>query len=215
MVENYVLRANARAQLGNSIFTNKWLMMLAVTCIYSVICGAVSSWETLAFIVSFVLYGPFAYGTSRTTVECVENRSWNISHAFKGFEEDFGGSFVLGLLQQLFIALWTLLLIIPGIVKAYSYAMAFYIKQDEGGKRKDAIDCISESRRMMDGRKGQLFCLDLSFLGWYLLGALCLGIGIFFVVPYHQTARANFYEALKAECGSFTQDPVYTNGWAQ
>ena len=52
---------------------------------------------------------------------------------------------------------------------------------------------------MMDGHKWQLFCLDFSFLGWYIVGALCFGIGVFFVAPYHQMARANFYEALKAE----------------
>lgn len=93
---------------------------------------------------------------------------------------------------------WTLLLIIPGIVKSYSYAMAFYIKQ-EHGKNIEAIDAISESRRMMDGYKWQLFCLDFSFLGWYILGILCLGVGVLFVTPYHEVARANFFEALKAE----------------
>ena len=51
----------------------------------------------------------------------------------------------------------------------------------------------------MDGHKWQLFCLDLSFIGWYFVGALCLGLGTLFVVPYHEMARANFYEALKAE----------------
>ena len=50
----------------------------------------------------------------------------------------------------------------------------------------------------MKGYKGKLFCLDLSFIGWYILGALCLGVGVLFVMPYHETARANFYEALKA-----------------
>lgn len=203
MVDNYILRANAREQLGNNIFRNTWLMMLVVTCMYTFISGAVSSVRALGLIVVFVLYGPLRYGTARTTLECVEGRKWDISHAFKGFEEDFGGSLVLGLLEQLFIALWSLLLVIPGIVKAYSYAMAFYIRQESDGKRKDAIDCISESRRMMDGHKWQLFCLDCSFIGWYLLGSLCLGIGVLFVVPYHQVARANFYAALKAHNGTF------------
>ena len=54
----------------------------------------------------------------------------------------------------------------------------------------------------MKGYKGKLFCLDLSFIGWYIVGALCLGIGVLWVTPYHQTARANFYEALQAEYGS-------------
>ena len=192
-----------------AIFKNKWMMMLAVCGIYSIITSAITSFdENVAFILSFVLYGPMFYGIARTTIECVENRPWDISHAFKGFEEDFVGSLVLGVLEQLFIALWSLLLIVPGIIKSYSYAMALYIKQEPDGKNKDAIDCIKESREMMDGYKWQLFCLDFSFLGWYFLGVLCLGVGVFFVAPYHYVARANFYEALKAERminGGYTQ----------
>ena len=59
-------------------------------------------------------------------------------------------------------------------------------------------ECIDESRAMMNGYKMKMFLLDLSFIGWYLLGMLVLGLGIFFVYPYHQTARANFYESLRA-----------------
>ena len=62
-----------------------------------------------------------------------------------------------------------------------------------------ANDCITQSREMMNGYKWKLFCLDFSFIGWYLLGALCLGVGTIFVVPYHQMARTNFYLALKSE----------------
>ena len=76
--------------------------------------------------------------------------------------------------------------------------MAFYVRQDPAYAHLEASDCITESRRMMDGYKWQLFCLDLRFVGWYLLGALCFGVGILFVFPYHMVARANFYDALKA-----------------
>lgn len=199
MVANATLRYNARAQLGGNIFRNKWLMMLAVCAILPLISSALSSYWEIGAILTVVISGPFTYGVARTTVECVEGEKWDISHAFQGFKEDFGGSLLLGFLQELFIALWTLLLIVPGIVKSYSYAMAFYIKQEKGNKDMEAVDCITESRAMMDGYKWQLFCLDFSFLGWYILGTLCLGVGVFFVIPYHETARANFYEALKAE----------------
>ena len=199
MVDNATLRANARAQLGGNIFRNKWMMMLAVCLILPLAEAIAAELYIFGAVAIAVISGPISYGVARTTVECVEGRKWNVSHAFYGFSEDFGGSALLGLLSGLFTALWSLLLIVPGIVKAYSYSMAFYIRQEGGGQNKDAIDCITESRMMMDGHKGQLFCLDLSFLGWYLLGALCLGIGILFVAPYHEMARANFYEALKAE----------------
>ena len=76
----------------------------------------------------------------------------------------------------------------------YSYSMAFYIQQDS--ENKDWNYCITESRRVMNGHKWDLFVLDLSFLGWYIVGMLCLGIGVLWVTPYHQMARAHFYETV-------------------
>jgi len=74
--------------------------------------------------------------------------------------------------------------------------MSMYILQDNPDMQ--VSECINESQRMMLGKKLQLFCLDLSFLGWYIVGLLCFGVGVFFVAPYHQMARTNFYLALKA-----------------
>ena len=73
--------------------------------------------------------------------------------------------------------------------------MAPFIQQDS--EDKGWKSCMDRSTELMRGRKADLFMLDLGFIGWYILGALCLGIGIFFVVPYHLTARANFYESIK------------------
>jgi sugar phosphate permease len=94
------------------------------------------------------------------------------------------------------ISSWRMSFIIPGIIKSYSYAMSFYIKHDH--PEYDWKQCIDESRRMMDGHKWQLFCLDFSFIGWNLLGFLCCGIGLLWVAPYEMASRANFYENLKA-----------------
>ena len=90
-----------------------------------------------------------------------------------------------------------MLFIIPGIVKSYSYSMSYYLQQED--KSKDWKACLDESRSRMDGHKGQLFLLDLSFIGWYIVGLLCLGVGTLFVVPYHDMARTNFFMALQAE----------------
>lgn len=199
MVANALLRENARKQLDGNIFKSKWLMMLAVCAFLPLAEAAASSLFVFGTVAIIVVMGPLDYGVARTTVECVEGEKWDVSHAFKGFSENFGHSAMLGFLQFLFTFLWSLLFVIPGIVKSYSYAMCFYIQQERNNKGKEPVDCITESRKMMDGHKWQLFCLDLSFLGWYIVGALCLGVGVFFVAPYHQMARANFYEALKAE----------------
>ena len=226
MVENTILKRNARAQLGNEIFKEKWLMMLLACAIPSLIISAAGNlfggfaitssitnaiingdMETfftsmgtsslLSSVVTIVLTGPLTYGLVKVLLAQVESEKWSLANLFDGFKECFTKSFLLGLLQSLFIFLWSMLFFIPGIVKSYSYALAFYIQRDDNTK--ESVDCITESRRMMDGHKWQLFCLDLSFLGWYIVGALCFGIGVYFVTPYHEMARANFYEALKAE----------------
>lgn len=218
-MENSKLRENARYQLGGSIFSNDWLMMLAVCAVYSLISSVISTLtsseeegfqvvELIGSVVSTVIAGPFAYGICRAATKCVKNQKVSFSDTFVGFKEDFKGSFFVGFLTSLFTFLWALLLIVPGIVKGYSYAMAQYIKQDDPVKDGEAVSYIDRSKEMMEGYKWKLFCLDLSFLGWYIVGALCLGIGVFFVTPYHQVARANFYEALKAEQGISYSTPI-------
>lgn len=199
MVQNSLLRANAYKQLGGSIFQSKWLMMTLVCALLPLAEAAAVSLYTFGIIAVIIISGPLKYGIAYTTVKCVENEKWDVSHAFVAFQENFGHSAMLGFLQGLLTFLWSLLLIVPGIVKSYSYAMCFYIQQERNNKGVEPIECITQSKRMMDGHKWQLFCLDFSFLGWYIVGTLCLGIGVFFVTPYHQMARANFYEALKAE----------------
>jgi len=115
------------------------------------------------------------------------------------FEIGFGNwlHYVWGsILMMLYIALWTLLLFIPGIIKSYSYAMTYYILVER--PELSANQAIDESRRLMKGHKFDLFYLDLSFIGWILLSMLTCGIGLLWVMPYWVTARAAFWEDIKA-----------------
>ena len=196
MNENKVFRANARAQLGGGIFANNWLMALLVCFIHSAIMGAISA-TGVGSIATALLNGFFMFGLARVFLQLIRSQKdkIDVGDLFCGTEH-FGSLVLLGLMHFLFIFLWTLLFIIPGIIKSYSYAMAFYIKHDH--PEYDWKQCIDESRRMMDGHKWQLFCLDFSFVGWFLLGFLCCGIVTLWVTPYQQAARANFYENLKA-----------------
>lgn len=209
MVSNRTLRANARAQLGGGIFKDKWLIMLLVCLIYTTVEGIIAAIPVIGWIGIFVVGGPLMYGLYKTVLETVEGGSPKFENLIHGFREDFSGNAILGLLQTLFVFLWSLLFVIPGIVKSYAYAMAFYMKRDcvKAGVTKEAKTYLEESSVMMKGHKWQLFCLDFSFLGWYLLGSLCFGIGTLFVVPYHEMARANFYEALKAEQTNTYSEP--------
>lgn len=197
MSTNKELRAKARADLGGGIFQTMWLLTLVAVLIYDVIISVGAN-----FIIGFILLaGPMEYGLCRVlTATARGKKDIDFARLFDAFKEDFGNAVLLGFLKSIFIFLWSLLLIIPGIVKSYSYAMSAFIQQD--AEDKNWKNCIDQSRAMMDGNKWKLFCLDLSFIGWYILGFLCLGVGVFFVMPYHEQARAEFYEDLKNQNAS-------------
>ena len=99
------------------------------------------------------------------------------------------------LLVFVYTLLWTLLLVIPGIIKAYSYSMTFYILREN--PEMTAGDAITASQKMMDGHKMDL--LSLSFIGWAILASITFGIGYLWLIPYIYTAYAAFYETLKKE----------------
>lgn len=102
---------------------------------------------------------------------------------------------------NIFTALWTILFIIPGFIKGYSYAMTPYILKDKfaaGQTDIGATEAITESRHLMDGHKMDLFVLDLSFIGWGLLGIITFGIGFIWIVPSYRQTKANFYRSLVA-----------------
>jgi len=97
---------------------------------------------------------------------------------------------LLFVVVSIFTALWTLLFIIPGIVKAYAYTLTTYILIQE--KDIQTMDAIRSSQQRMNGKKMQLFLLDLSYIGWYVLSLFTLGILLIWIVPRHQTARTLF-----------------------
>lgn len=114
---------------------------------------------------------------------------------FSGFRNGYGNSVAAMFVTDLYIALWSLLLLIPGIYKSYQYYLVPYILSDNPhmtGTRAREI-----SRMMTDGEKLNIFVLQLSFFGWYLLGVLCLGLGGFFVNPYYEATRAELYIFLR------------------
>ena len=117
---------------------------------------------------------------------------------FEGFQ-DYARIFVTKLLQGIYTALWALLLVIPGIIKSYSYAMTDFILKDEPEMKNNAA--IEKSMAMMEGNKMKLFMLDLSFIGWAILAIFTFGIGLLFLQPYIAVSRAAFYEDLKAQQG--------------
>lgn len=188
------LKARAREQLGGKIFGNIWLIAVLAVFIYGVITGAVSN--IIPGLGALILIGPMTYGMKKMFLkQSRDHREMELGELFNGFTDDFGQTLLIGLLTSLFTFLWGLLFIIPGIVKYYAYSMAYYIKADHPDY--DWRQCIDESKAMMNGHKWELFVLELSFLGWGIVGALCLGIGTLWVSAYMEAARAQFYESIK------------------
>lgn len=103
-------------------------------------------------------------------------------------------------MRDLFVFLWTLLLIVPGIIKAYQYYMVPYILSENPDMNyKEALQL---SKEMMDGNKWATFVLEWSFFGWLLLGALLCGIGVLFVTPYVEATYAELYAVLRNRAGA-------------
>lgn len=189
---NSELRAVSRTTLSGN-----WMMAALATLVYLLIAGGVSSIPVAGSVLAIIITYPLAYGFAILFLDLFrEGKPIDIGKLFDGFK-DFGRVWGTLILVAIYTILWTCLLIIPGIVKSYSYALTPFILKDEPELKYNAA--IEKSMRMMDGYKMKLFLLDLSFIGWMILSILTLGIGLLFLQPYMKTARAAFYEDLKAE----------------
>jgi len=122
--------------------------------------------EGLSSIYSLLVTGAFTFGITVFFLEMVRDKKSDIGMVFSGFGYYFK-TLLLYVVMSIFIMLWTLLLIIPGIIASIRYSQAFYILADDPSK--DIMECIRESKEMMKGNKAKYFCLQLSFIGWYLL----------------------------------------------
>lgn len=118
----------------------------------------------------------------------------SVGDVFKGFNIT-GKAVWLYIITNFFVFLWSLLLIIPGIIKTFSYSMASFILADN--PELTAREALEESKRIMEGHKFDLFVLQLSFFWWYLLGAITFGIAYVYVVPYFESTMTNFYNEIK------------------
>ncbi len=162
--------------------------------------GVISIYSLAQFVVGgAVELGMCAYFSKRALGENAD-----IKDEFSYFQY-FGKALGLRIVTSIFIFLWTLLLVVPGIIASYRYAMATYILAEH--PEMGIMEAIEASKQMMDGNKWALFCLDFSFIGWALLSACTLGIGDLFLNPYTRMATAHFYLNLsRGSAGSGADD---------
>lgn len=199
------LKRRAREQLGGGIFGGIWLRAVVVMLVYLALTSG--NLFTLTFEktgvaigigVSLLLGGPLQYAVNGMFLrQCRSGDKMEYEDLLAGFRDGFWGLFVLNLMKSLFVMLWSLLFVIPGIIAEYSYSMSFFIHVDH--PEYSWQTCLQQSKQMMAGHKMEYFVLQLSFLGWQLVGALCLGIGTLWVNAYIQAANAQFYEKLRSQ----------------
>lgn len=159
---------------------------------------AASRWYGVFFLGMILVIGPFLVGYVNSFKKLlVEGDDRITANSFREGFKPYWRSVWAYLFRGILITLWSLLLVIPGIIKSLSYAMTMYIVKDH--PELTVNEAIDMSKDMMYGHKYDLFYLYISFIGWYLLSILTLGIGTFWLMPYIQTAQASFYEDVKAE----------------
>ncbi len=147
-------------------------------------------------LVTFLIGGTIQLGYTDFLLKQHDGRDFQFGDLFSQFHR-FGQGFAQQFLRGLYTTLWMLLFIIPGIMASYSYAMTPFLMAENPDLT--ASEAISKSKDMMDGYKGELFFLDLSFFGWLLLAAITGGPGFLVLNPYTNAARAAFYRRLQAE----------------
>ena len=188
MPRNKEIRRAARYALKGN-----WTQAVLTTLVYTLVAAAAGSIP----LVGLLIVCPLSFGFMLCFLRLVrgEDSSEMVGDQFSVFSK-YGRYLGVSLLYTLYVFLWSLLLIIPGIIKSYAYAMTPYVANDH--PELDADDCIHESRMMMKGNKWKLFCMDLSFIGWAILCIFTLGIGFLWLQPWIESSHARFYEELKA-----------------
>ena len=167
--------------------------------VWTLLCTGVNFLPVAGSVVALVFYCLRQYGMANMGLRGADHRQLTVGDGFIGFSQ-FRRGFQCCFLTGLFTILWGLLLVIPGIVKAFSYLLTPYIVLEH--PEMSVMAAITESQRLMDGNKWRAFCLGLSFIGWWLLAVLTFGLLLLWVAPYQDMTFGAFYRAVVREKGS-------------
>lgn len=192
---------NLRA-LGRYSLTRKWglgvlgtLVYAALTTVPVIILNALFGEDGgqagISSVYTLLISGPMTLGYAMFAISIFRKRETSPAEVFYGFER-FGKALGLYLVMSIFIILWALLLIVPGIIAALRYSMSFYVLADH--PEIGIMEAINESKRLMQGNKWKFFCLNLTFIGWGILCILTFGIGFLFLMPYMEVTFIAFYD---------------------
>jgi uncharacterized membrane protein len=181
------IKTAARGQLKG-----KWGFLLLAFIVYAIIMGAAGCTVIGALLVG----GPLTIGLVGMLLMLARGEGPTFNNLFDGFKS-FKSGFIAYILVGILTALWSLLLIVPGIIASIRYSQTFFILKDNPDM--DGYAAIQKSKEMMQGHKGEYFVLGLSFILWALLGTITLGIAFIWIGPYMSLTYANYYEWLKRQ----------------
>lgn len=201
-------------QKGRTALKNKWgvaigvtiihvLIVCALTIPYRIFLSKIGSSKILGttgvviLVASIFVQAALTLGLNNSFIKIIKGEEVGVETLFSRFNYILKAT-GLSLLIALKVFLWSLLFIVPGIVAAYRYSMASYLMAEN--PEIEVVEAIEKSKEIMKDKKGRLFTLQLSFIGWFLLGSLTFGIlNLFYVTPYYLSAMAAFYKIAKNE----------------
>jgi len=143
-----------------------------------------------------ILSGPLALGVVNFYMKIEAGKDAEIVTLAEGFK-DFKRTFIFNFMSTLFIVLWTILLIVPGIIASIRYSMGYYLMAEDSDL--DAMEAIRLSSKIMEGHKMEFLRMGFSFLGWFLLSIITFGLGFLYTIPYYQMTKLNFYRQINTD----------------
>tara|TARA_B110000003_G_scaffold274402_1_gene314303 strand:+ start:2007 stop:2621 length:615 start_codon:yes stop_codon:yes gene_type:complete len=193
VTENAELMKMARQSLEG-----RWWQFIKATLVYYIVLIPIQlislSLPITSNVISLLVGAPLALGFIIFSLNFTRKKEAKIVDLFQGFN-NYKTVLLTYLLVLANVILRMLLLIVPGIIAAFSYSMVFYILADNPDI--SPTNALKKSKDMMMGYKWKIFFLGLSFLGWALLAILTLGVGLLWLMPYIQVSTINFYEDIK------------------
>ncbi|MGI9541051.1 MAG: DUF975 family protein [Flavobacteriaceae bacterium] len=183
-------------QKARTLLGPHWLLSIGVCLVYGLAVTVPAELNSYGEMLSFLLAGPLQLGLCFFFLNLIRGEETRFELLFEGFKP-----LLTVLLCYAIIAVLTIvglvLLIVPGIIMALGFSMTYYIIADD--PEITFLVALEQSWKLTDGFKMELLVLNLRFIPWYILGLLCLIVGIFAVIPWHNSTLALYYEHLKEQ----------------
>ena len=183
------------ADLSSALNSGASAVGMSTSIFTALVAGIVGLGVVIALLIGIFVKNVLIVGCNKFFVDNIDSKP-PVSTVVCGFKSNYKNIVIAMFLKSLFVGLWSLLFLIPGIIKAYEYRMVPYLvstNPDLSWK-----EAFAQSKEMMTGNKGKAFVLDLSFIGWFILGAITCGVvEIFWTLPYYNSTCAQLYVTLK------------------